>query len=129
MFLGIKISKIYHRGNNRILVTFPFNPGIAETIKKIDGALYTRTYRGAEVFIQKHTDTGERHREKGRDKKTVTTHTLRHTFATHLLENVTDLRYIQNLMGHESSKTTGIYEHVTTRGFDKIVSPMDNLDI
>jgi integrase len=46
-----------------------------------------------------------------------------------MLENGTDLRYIQALLGHESSKTTEIYTHVTTKGFDQIKSPLDNLDI
>ncbi|MFH1159391.1 MAG: tyrosine-type recombinase/integrase [bacterium] len=62
-------------------------------------------------------------------KKAVTVHTLRHCFGTHLLENGTDLRYIQALMGHESSKTTEIYTHITTKGFNQIVNPMDKLDV
>lgn len=61
--------------------------------------------------------------------KPATMHTLRHTFATHSLENGVDLRYIQAMLGHDSSKTTEIYTHITTKGFDQIKSPMDNLDI
>jgi site-specific recombinase XerD len=59
----------------------------------------------------------------------VTPKTLRHTFATHSLENGIDLRYIQSMMGHASSKTTEIYTHITTKGFENIKSPMDGLDI
>ena len=66
--------------------------------------------------------------EKAKITKPVTLHWLRHSFATHLLEGGTDLRYIQSLLGHESSKTTEVYTHITTKGFDQIKSPLDMLN-
>ncbi len=65
--------------------------------------------------------------EKARIKKPVTLHWLRHSYATHLLESGTDLRYIQELLGHNSSKTTEIYTHVSTKNIQQIKSPFDDL--
>lgn len=60
-------------------------------------------------------------------EKKATVHTLRHSFATHLLESGTDIRYIQQLMGHSSIKTTMIYTHITPKAEKKIISPLDSL--
>jgi len=65
--------------------------------------------------------------QKAGNQKPVSLHWLRHSYATHLLESGTDLRYIQELLGHSSSKTTEIYTHVTTKSLQQIRSPFDDL--
>lgn len=77
-----------------------------------------------ERTVQKVFDTARR---SAGIKKDVSVHSLRHSFATHLLESGVDLRYIQELLGHESSKTTEIYTRVTEKSISKIVSPLDSI--
>ena len=61
--------------------------------------------------------------------KPIRVHTLRHSFATHMLEKGVDLRYIQEILGHKDIKTTMIYTHVARRRLSYIASPLDDLEI
>jgi len=65
--------------------------------------------------------------DKAGNIKKVSFHNLRHSFATHLLEGGTDLRYIQELLGHAHSKTVEVY--VSRKNFGKIVNPIDTLNL
>ena len=62
-------------------------------------------------------------------KKEVGVHSLRHSYATHLHENGLDIRYIQELLGHKSTRTTEIYTHVSRRNLIAVRSPIDDLDV
>lgn len=66
--------------------------------------------------------------EKAGLRQRVTTHTLRHSFATHLLEHGTEVVYIQELLGHRSMKSTLLYTRISPRALGKVTSPLDRLD-
>jgi site-specific recombinase XerD len=69
----------------------------------------------------------EKAKELSGIKKDISVHSLRHSFATHLLESGVDIRYIQALLGHSSIKTTEVYTHVANSKLEEILSPFDKL--
>jgi integrase/recombinase XerD len=85
-----------------------------------DGGRYSE--RSLELVLKKSV-------KKAGIKRNINLHMLRHSYATHLLEAGTDLRYIQELLGHKSPKTTQIYTHVSREALGRIVSPFDRLKI
>jgi integrase/recombinase XerD len=99
---------------------------------------YYKTYK-PKVWLFEGQHEGEQYSEKSLESvlkqavakanisKPVTLHWLRHSYATHLLESGTDLRYIQELLGHNSSRTTEIYTHVSKKSIQQIKSPFDDL--
>jgi integrase/recombinase XerD len=83
--------------------------------------------RGSQYGIRSAQKVFEIAAEAAGIRKLVSIHSLRHAFATHLLEQGTDLRFIQELLGHASSKTTEIYTHVSKRNLEQIRSPVDSI--
>ena len=111
----------------------PLSPKILEMLRE-----YYSSFR-PKKFLFEGTIPGEPYSDKSLQQvlkqalqktkitKPVTLHWLRHSYARHLLESGTDLRYIQELLGHSSSKTTEIYTHVSTKSIQQIKSPFDDL--
>ncbi len=83
--------------------------------------------KGEKITIRTVQKIFEHALQEAEIKKEAGIHCLRHSFATHLLEAGTDLRIIQELLGHESSKTTEIYTHVSTKTIKSVRSPLDDL--
>ena len=83
---------------------------------------------GTHLTIRSAQHICENALKKANVQKSASIHSLRHTFATHLLENGTDIRYIQELLGHSSIRTTERYTHVARRKTLNAISPLDTID-
>jgi integrase/recombinase XerD len=102
--------------------------------------LYWKRYRPKDLLFPSSTRRGNPIHETGvqkafhdalvktKIKKKASVHTLRHSFATHLLEEGVEIPYIQNLLGHSDSRTTSIYLHVARKKLLKVVSPIDLIE-
>ncbi len=127
---GLLIIKQAKGRKDRII---PISNKVIEMLRE-----YYKMYK-PKVWLFEGQNPGEQYSEKSlqnvlkqalvkaKINKPVTLHWLRHSYATHLLEAGTDLIFIQELLGHKSSKTTEIYTHVSTKSLQKIKSPFDDL--
>lgn len=107
---------------------------LSETLAK-DLDVYIKRNEGPYIFSKKDVPLTTRNiqkivkkvKDKAGISKKVTPHTLRHSFATHLLEAGTDIRLIQTLLGHASLNTTQLYTHVSGEQLKRIQNPLDSL--
>ncbi|HHV85036.1 MAG TPA: tyrosine-type recombinase/integrase [Petrimonas sp.] len=116
-------------GKDRVVMLSPL---LLESLKRYYQVYHPEEYliegQGGGVYSEKSVQNIVKNAaSKAGIIKKVTPHTLRHSFATHLLENGTDIRYIQELLGHRSVNTTEIYTHITDVAQSKIKSPLDLL--
>jgi len=129
--LNAKTITVHGKGDKYRIV--PIGKKLEQQIIKFIKSYLPKQYlfNGQNGLQYTGSSIGKLVKEKGRMsgiKKTVTPHALRHSFATHLLEAGVDLRIIQKLLGHSSSKTTEIYTHVSRTSILSINSPLEDMD-
>ena len=98
-----------------------------QQLYKGTGWVFEGQYKGEAYGARSIQQVMQQAVQKSGLAKKASVHTLRHSFATHLLEAGTDIRYIQGLLGHNSIQTTTLYTHLTNKGVQRIQSPLDNM--
>jgi len=131
LFAEHKIHVKQAKGNKDRIVMLPYSiVAYLEDYRRLypkDDWVFAGQYKGEALSGRTVQQVMHNAVAKAGLEKKATVHTLRHSFATHLLESGTDIRYIQRLLGHASLNTTMIYTHITPKAERKIISPLDNL--
>jgi len=131
LFNEHKIHVKQTKGNKDRIVMLPYSiVSYMQDYRKLfpsDDWVFTGQYKGEALSARTIQQVMHDAVAKAGLEKKATVHTLRHSFATHLLESGTDIRYIQKLLGHANLNTTMIYTHISPQAERKIISPLDNL--
>jgi site-specific recombinase XerD len=126
-----KIFVRQSKGNKDRVVMLPYSiVAYLEDYRKLykaDEWVFPGQYKGEALSTGTVQSVMRNAVEKAGLEKKASVHTLRHSFATHLLENGTDIRYIQQLLGHSNIKTTMVYTHILPKAARKVVSPLDRM--
>ncbi len=130
--LGNKLIRVKSGKGNKDRVTILSSTVVAElkryilTLEKDEIHLFPN-FKGSTLSVRNIQKLIQKAAVKAGIKKKVSPHTLRHSFATHLLESGTDIRIIQELLGHSQLSTTQIYTHVSKEQLSKVKSPLDTV--
>jgi site-specific recombinase XerD len=126
-----KIIVRQSKGNKDRVVMLPYSIiAYLEDYRKlypVDSWVFSGQYKGEALSVGTVQHVMRNAVEKAGLEKKASVHTLRHSFATHLLENGTDIRYIQQLLGHSNIKTTMVYTHIMPKAARKVISPLDHM--
>lgn len=123
----VKISSAKGNKDRYVMLPKELESGLKNFIELEQPKKYVFSGRGEKYTIKTVQKIFENAARKAGIRKKASCHTLRHSFATHLLEGGVDVRYIQSLLGHSRLATTQIYTHVADERLKNIRSPLDSL--